>query len=124
MASMAAREQRSRWPPRAAVRQCSMARSTLRCCQVSQDRFFSMKLLPCARMISATSRVGRVISCAACAIASPVGAGDFHRVERRWPAAFRWRAGKVKIDGGVFEVGMAEQQPEWFAGPRLLPADE
>src|SRR6266550_2451638 len=49
----------SRWPPSAAVRHRSMARSTLTCFQQSQWRFRSMKTSPAARMISATSRGGR-----------------------------------------------------------------
>ena len=46
MASWPQRQQRSRCPPSAAVRQCSIASSTRRCCHVNQDRFFSIKLLP------------------------------------------------------------------------------
>ena len=42
-------------PPKTALRQCAMARITLICGQRSQDRLFSMKRLPCARMMSATA---------------------------------------------------------------------
>src|SRR5260370_16301463 len=63
-------QQRSRCPPSAAVRQCSIAKSTRRRGQVNQDRFFSIKLLPCARMISATSKGGGFISCASSGTAS------------------------------------------------------
>ncbi len=45
-------------PPSAAVRQCSMARIR-RWNHVSQERFFSTKLSPAARMMSATSKGGR-----------------------------------------------------------------
>src|SRR3954454_23339696 len=38
---------------------------------VNQDRFFSIKLLPCVRMISATSKSGRLIACAASGTVSP-----------------------------------------------------
>ena len=41
--------------------------STRRCCHVSQERFLSMKLFPCARMISATSKGGRFTSSVASA---------------------------------------------------------
>ncbi len=56
---------RSRCPPRAAVRHRSMATSTRMCIHVSQDPFFSMKLRPQARIISATSKGGRFIACVA-----------------------------------------------------------
>src|SRR5947199_5930431 len=39
-----------------------MARSTFRCCQVSQTRLFSTNSLPTARKISATSIGGRFTS--------------------------------------------------------------
>ena len=42
-------EHSSRWPPRAAVRQRSIAESTLRCCPLSQPRLFSTKRSPAAR---------------------------------------------------------------------------
>src|SRR5882757_8899760 len=71
VASLPHWRQRSRWPPSAAVRQCSMANSTRRCSHVSQERFLSTKLLPCFRMISATSKGGFVIFCAAFATVSP-----------------------------------------------------
>src|SRR5229473_5528805 len=70
MASWPHWQQRSRCPPSAAVRQCSIAMSTRRCSQVNQDRFFSIKLLPYARMISATSKGGGFIFCAASATVS------------------------------------------------------
>src|SRR3954454_5274094 len=47
-----------------------MARNTRRSCQVNRDRFFSMKLLPAARTMSATSKGGAFISCAVCGSAS------------------------------------------------------
>ena len=62
MASWPQRSQRSQSPPKAAVRQRSMACNIFRCGHRSQDRLFSRKRLPCARMMSATSRVGRLIS--------------------------------------------------------------
>ncbi len=70
------------WPPSAAVRQCSMAWRTRRCWYVSQDRFFSMKLLPCCRMISATSKGGRFMFLLQ--LAGPfhlLGRGDFNLLQ-------------------------------------------
>ena len=68
-----------------------------------------MKLLPAARMISATSKGGRFISYAAFGSAS---LGPGWRV-RRCRAACRplqMTFGEMQVDGGGFEVGVAEQQ--------------
>jgi hypothetical protein len=62
MARCPQRVHSSMWPPSAAVRQRTMARSTLRCFQLSQWRFRSTKACPAVRIRSATSRGGRFIS--------------------------------------------------------------
>ena len=51
----------ARCPPKAAVRQLAMARSTVRCCQVIHRRLRSMKARPVAQTRSATSSGGRFI---------------------------------------------------------------
>ena len=102
------REHRSRWPPSVAVRQTSMAYSTRRCSHVNQDRCFAMKLLPCARMMSATSKGGRFIFFAAFATASP-GPGSEVRRYRSGTGRAEMTFGKMQVEGGVLELGMPEQ---------------
>ena len=96
MASWPHWRQRSRWPPSAAVRQCSMAKSTRRCSQVSQDRFFSMKLLPCARMISATSKGGRVHLLCSLRDRFTWSGLDSSMLSSGVPAALRWRSDRCR----------------------------
>src|SRR5260370_33727117 len=59
-----------------------MASSTLRCGHARCDRYFSQKLLPAVRTMSATSRVGRLIaSCASRLLLSyRTGNDEGHRV--------------------------------------------
>src|SRR5947209_9915049 len=71
MAQWSQRAQRSRWPPNAAVRQRARARSTRRCWLVSQAPCVSMKRSPCCRMMSATSKGGRVTASAIDATGAP-----------------------------------------------------
>jgi hypothetical protein len=56
--------QRSRCPPRAAVRQRAIASNTFRCCQLIHLRLRSIKDSPAQRTMSAISSSGRLMSCA------------------------------------------------------------
>src|SRR6516162_5471999 len=92
-----------------------MAKSTRICSQVSQDRLCSIRLLPCARMISATSKGGRVISCGASGLVEPPG--PFHLVRAGQLCVVDWGAsrtemalGKMQVNGGGLEVDVPEQR--------------
>src|SRR5436305_3497690 len=77
-----------------------MARSTRTCCQVNRVRFFSMKLLPAARRMSATSKGGAFISCAVC------GSASLASVQRTRP--YRWAclppSDDVRKDAGKWRL--------------------
>src|SRR5438045_429185 len=90
-----------------------MARSTFSCCHVSLDRLLSMKSLPCCRMMSATSRVGRFISYASCVTGERFPGWRRSSYPAGWeqPAdAGEKGAGNVQVDHRVFEFYMAEQE--------------
>ena len=86
---------RSRCPPRAAVRQRSMAANTLRCWPVIQRRLASMNCCPATRMRSATSSGGRLI------YLSPGGSSFFPvvasaKASSGLAVALRWRWERCK----------------------------
>ena len=85
-----------------------MAKSTRICSQVNQDRLFSIRLLPCARMISATSKGGRVISCGTYVPFHLVQVRQF-RVVERGAGCPEMALGEMQVNGGGLEVGVPEQ---------------
>ena len=82
-----------------------------------------MKLLPAARMISATSRVGRVISSFWCglrrAVSGPLMSLSFDGVGY----SVQMPLGKMQIDDSVLQFHVAKQKPESFSDRRRPRAD-
>src|ERR1019366_8057202 len=107
----------------AAVRQGTMASSTLRCTHAKCDLCFSQNLLPAARTMSATSRGGRVIASSASWSASP---------QRDWKPRLLPADWRPPADGGGTDAGRVPYRrswhgqsiPEWCEGRRRLPAYE
>ena len=93
-------EHSSRWSPRAALRQRSIAESTLRCCPRSQPRLFSMNLVPAARTRSATS---------SCSISG----------SRRSPFSIPWKFLEVRGRSPNSAVGTNQARSSSVRGRRL-----
>ena len=108
MARYPQREHLSRCPPKAAVRQRSIAANTFRCWPVIQRRLASMNFCPATRMRSATSSGGRFI------YSSP-GGSSFLPVARqrqcvqRTGGSAKVAAGKVDVEGGFFQIAVTKQ---------------
>src|ERR1035438_1559243 len=105
----------------AAVRHRTMASSTLRCTHAKCDLCFSQNLLPTARTMSATSRVGRLISSSTSWNASP------HRDSklRLLPAGSEPLADGAGKDEGRVRYRRSwhgQAEPGWRAGRHRLPA--
>src|ERR1017187_6193429 len=85
-----------------------MASSTLRCTHAKCDLCFSQNLLPTARTMSATSRVGRLIASSASGSAS---------LRRAWTSLWLpvgWEsltggAATVAVNHRVFKLGVSEK---------------
>ena len=85
-----------------------MASSTLRCCQAKCDLCRSKKLLPDARMMSATSRVGRFIASCASLLCERFQGSRYGECVEWVGHRFQMTPGEMQIDGCVIERGMAE----------------
>lgn len=77
-------EHRSRCPLSAAVRQRTIASIIVRCCGARCNPCRARKLLPVARRMSATSRVGQLIASRAFSNASPPSLWKSKRLQRVW----------------------------------------
>src|ERR1019366_4459956 len=105
----------------AAVRHRTMASSTLRCTHARCDLCFSQNLLPTARMMSATSRVGRLIA------SSASGNASLYRDSKPRLLPTDW---EPPADGGGTDAGRVlyrrswhvQAEPGWCAGQHRLQA--
>src|SRR5439155_24230092 len=100
--------QRATWPPRAAVRQFSIADITFSCSRLTWPALALRHAGPRSRKISATSKAGRDISASASA-----GRPDLLELERdvlQRAHDFADRlGGDAGIERGGFELGVSEQ---------------
>src|SRR5215471_9058365 len=101
--------QRATWPPRAAVRQLSIADITFNWPRLTWPALAVRQAAPWSRKMSATSRTGRATS--ACALLGRLVSPD-----PQWRQPIQWAddradgvGGDARIEHGGLELGMTEQ---------------
>jgi len=108
MARYPQREHLSRCPPRAAVRQRSMAANTLRCWPVIHRRLASMNFCPATRMRSATSSGGPTHLFVSGRLVFLPRGPQRQGVQGTGGGA-EMAVGKVQVNRGLFQIVVTEE---------------